>query len=117
VKWAQRISIVILAVIALVVIASAADNLYVAVQRKRQKRTMANIRDAATRHESGAPMGKLVDEWGTPMQIRIRGPHYAIRAAMSDRVFEHGLPRRMTFEFRDDIVFIDGNFRQFPNGI
>jgi ABC-type nickel/cobalt efflux system permease component RcnA len=117
VKWLQRISIAILAVIALAVIAFAVDDVYTAVQRKRQKQTMANIRDAATRHEAGAPIGKLVDEWGTPMQIRIRGSHYAIRAAMSDRIFEPGLPRRMTYKFSDDVVFIDGNFRQFPYGI
>lgn len=116
-KWLQRISIVILALIAVAFVVNGAAELQIAFQRKRQKQTMANMRSAATRHEAGAPMGKLVDEWGTPMQIRIRGPHYAIRAAMSDRIFEPGLPRRMTYEFSDDVVFIDGNFRQFPHGI
>lgn len=100
-----------------VFIVTAVQNLDIALQRSRQKRTMANIRAAATRHEARSPIGKLVDEWGTPMQVRIRGPHYAIRAAMSDRIFERGLPHRMTDNFNDDVVFIDGNFRQFPSGI
>ena len=97
--------------------AIAVPNIHTALQRARQKRTMASIRDAAQRHEAGKPLGNLIDAWGIPMQIRTRGRHYSIRAAMSDRRFESGIPRGVTHAMTEDVVFIDGNFRQYPGGL
>jgi hypothetical protein len=116
VKWAQRISIAILAVVAVLFIAFTSSKIAWDYRSHLQKRTMVNIRDAAIRHERGQPIGLLVDEWGTPMRVRTRGPHISIRAAMSDRTFESTMPHPATYEPGDDIVFLDGHFWQFPGG-
>lgn len=116
-KWFNRVvltaGVLALALIALIV----GTNLRESLQRSKQKQTMATMRDAGIRYEASLPIGDPVDAWGAPMQVRIRGGHYTIRAAMSDGVFEKSLPRRVTDNFADDVVFSDGVFLQFPGGL
>ena len=100
--------------------AVAVPNVLEALNRKRQKVTMAAMRAAATKFEAGQPFVPMRDDWGHPMRIRARGRHYSIRAAGRDGEFEQDVPLkriRTTTGFDADIVFLDGNFVQMPEGI
>jgi hypothetical protein len=105
----------VLAAVLIAVIA--VPNLYTAVQRSHQKLTMADMRDAAARHEQGQPIGALTDAWGHPMQVRIREGHYSIRAAMRDGKFQYIPLGKITSSWDADVVLVDGTFQQMPEGI
>src|SRR5687768_13230352 len=98
-------------------IAIAASNVYTALQRSYQKRTMADMRDAALRIEEGKPAGAVVDAWGHPMQVRVREGHYSIRAAMRDGKFERETLTGFTSSWDDDVVLSDGAFQRMPEGL
>jgi type II secretory pathway pseudopilin PulG len=61
-----------------------------------------------------------LDGWGTELDVRIDGESsfYIVRSAGSDRVFQKQ-PYRFgaTQDFREDILFSQGNFLQYPEGI
>ena len=116
----SRIDLIVIAGALGILAAIAIPNLYEAQQRSKQKRTMADMREAATRFENGEPFRTMRDAWGHPMRIRVRGKHYSIRAAMRDGRFEpEGRIQhlRMTTTFDDDVLFLGGNFVQMPEGI
>ena len=111
--------VIAVAVIGIPNLSIVVSNFRSALDRNRQKRTMASMRDAATRHEAGKTMGTLVDGWGHPMRVRIRGPHYSIRSAAAGGAFETGRPRGSVDpnDFTSDLLFADGEFLQLPGGI
>jgi hypothetical protein len=90
-----------------------------AVTRSRQKKTMAALRNAATAaEEAGHPVTiEAVDGWGNRVRYRVSAPHYELRAANADGRFESGRPRGPIVEGHEDIVYSDGVFTQFPDGI
>lgn len=130
--------------------AIAIPNFLTAMQRARQKRTMAEIRAVASAVEAYAqeenrfpevPMSELSsvlvpkyaqrlpthDGWG--MELRYECwpsgvcSNYAISSAGADRAFEHGsameygTDETKTTDFNDDILFSNGSFVQFPEGV
>lgn len=101
----------------LIAVAVAGMNLREALQRSRQKRTLANMSVAAAQIDAGVAPTNLLDGWERPMRFHRAGPHYSIRSAAADAKFETTPLRPYTREFRDDIVLADGAFAQFPEGI
>ena len=94
-------------------------NYYEALQRSKQQRTMAGMRDLAIRIEARQPYTITDDGWGHPMRVHVAGKHYAIRAASADGRFERTSIMKVTQikDFDADVVLVDGNFLQFPEGI
>jgi general secretion pathway protein G len=121
-----------------------------AMQRSRQKRTMADMRTIATASEAyatdknvyppAASVAELpstlvptyakgiatVDGWGTPLRYECwpagECTSYAIGSAGADKVFEHESLQEYasgtkTTHFNNDIVFVNGVFVQYPDGI
>ena len=137
------IAIAIIGILAAIAI----PNLLTAMQRAKQKRTMADIRTVATaldaygtEHEReefppgetvGALRGRLeptylkavpvIDGWETEMRytpLPQRG--YVIVSAGADKVFEAEpteYTRGITTNFDCDIVYANGEFVQYPEGV
>lgn len=138
--------LVVIAIIGILA-AIAIPNLLTAMQRSRQKRTMADIRSIvvaletyATDHErEGYPPGTTVEDlrshlqpkyipalpaidgWGTPLRytpLAERG--YVIVSAAADKTFE-AEPEQytpgVTQNFDCDIVFANGEFVQYPERV
>jgi hypothetical protein len=97
--------------------AIAGVNFHEAMQRSRQKHTLANMSVAAAQIDAGTAPTNLLDGWKRPMRFHRAGPHYSIRSAAADAKFETTPLRPYTRDFRDDIVLADGAFAQFPEGI
>lgn len=128
--------------------AIAIPNFLTAMQRAKQKRTMADMRTIATAleaygtdHENEEyPPGEYaaslaphlqptyvkalpgVDGWETGIRYTpLPGRGYMIRSAGGDKVFEHESPdeysRGATSHFDCDIVFVNGEFLQYPEGV
>lgn len=130
--------------------AIAIPNMLTAMQRSRQKRTMADIRSVATAVETFAtdnnryprvddmdalepllvpkyiPRLPKNDGWGTPMKygcLEEADPcrTYVIASAGKDKLFEHQSLGEYTpgptTRFDRDIVFSNGNFLQYPEGL
>ena len=125
--------------------AIAIPNLLTAQQRSRQKRTIADMRSLGTMVEAYAtdhnkyPEASSVEElrpllaeygtppaldgWGTPLKYQtIDGRAYAIGSAGADKTFEREslaeyTPDTATSKFDADIVFVDGTFVQYPEGV
>lgn len=159
---ASSTSIVVIVVIVVVLVgvaivgilaAIAIPNLLTAMQRSKQKRTMADIRSVATAVEAYATdhkqypnaidvsglSGELtptyirmlpaVDGWGHPLHYDAwvsQGTvldSYAIGSGAKDGVFLHQSLRDYlahpgrTQNFNDDIVYSNGSFVQYPEGI
>lgn len=93
------------------------NNLDLAIQRSRQKRTMANMRDAAHAYEEGQPLRAMRDGWGTPIRTHVKGNRYSIISAGSDRIFEMKNPQGQVRGLERDLIFMDGNFVQMPEGL
>jgi hypothetical protein len=89
------------------------------INRSKQKRTMHEMRLAAERFEKGGTIGAPRDAWDHPMRVRVSGRHYSIRAAARDGRFETGEPAGPvgSDDYNRDIVFVDGTYRQVPEGI
>jgi len=130
-----------------IVAAIAIPNFLTALQRSRQKRTMADMRSLATALEayatttnqypqgtSAAELGPVltptyikavptVDGWGTPLAYERRAPgEYALASAGADKQFERGAlheysPGTATQNFDCDLVFANGSFVQYPEGV
>ena len=132
-----------------------------ALQRSRQKRTMADMRSLATALEARAqdrksftmgtprrmPAGMAhvvphaqveralvpvyatrvprLDAWGTPLGVYVggydaegRAQHYVIRSFGSDRRADRSrYTHAVNTTFHEDLVFTDGNFFRYPEGI
>lgn len=151
---AVTIVIVVLAVVLVVVAimgifaAIAIPNLLTAMQRSKQKRTMADIRTVATAVEAYATDNKKypddvekvvptyikvlprVDGWGHPIRYLCWNSEggtdctsYAIGSAGKDGQFEHDDLKEYlnsggaTTNFNADIVYSDGKFIEYPQGM
>ena len=100
------------------------SNTYVAIERGKQKRTMAGIRawsEAIEDHYVGkaAPSRKLarMDGWDRPYIIRTTANHYSIRSLARDGKSNPLIVPGGIANFDCDIVYADGSFVQFPEGL
>lgn len=129
-----------------IVAAIAIPNTLTAMQRSRQKRTMADMRSIATALESYATdndrypeatsVGDLapvlapkyiaivptLDGWGTPLRYEGTPREYAIASGGADKRLDKGAlrdytPGTATQHFDCDIVFANGSFVQYPEGV
>lgn len=121
---ARVFRIALITCVALVVIGVVVTMAYVfapqflrALNLSRQNKTMVLMRDAAVVLEHGKPVGVLYDAWGYPLQVRVAGKHYSIRSAGSDGRFENTAPRGAIEGFEADLVFSEGAFVQYAEGI
>jgi general secretion pathway protein G len=124
--------------------AIAIPNLLNAIQRGKQKRTMADMRTIATAIEAHGtdhnafPTATSVDElipalvptyaqslptkdaWEHPFDVSTTGLTYTLRSAGKDERYEVDDPalytRGATTSFADDLVFSNGEFVRYPEG-
>lgn len=140
------IELLIVVAIIGIIAAVAIPNLLDAIERGRQKRTMADIRTVATAveayaidHSQPPPYGKTVlegavaedlevshveacpitDGWDQPLYYVSEDPdHYTIGSGGADRsVPDLTLNDGITHSTDADIVFSNGMFQQWPEGI
>lgn len=130
--------------------AIAIPNMMTAMQRAKQKRTMADMRSVATALEAYGtdkneyPQARTLDElssalaptyvrevprldgWETELRYECWGEekctNYALGAAGADKLWENEslqqyTPETKTGDFDCDIVFANGNFVQYPEGV
>lgn len=126
--------LVIVAVIGILA-AIAVPNLLTAMQRSKQKRTMADMRSIGTAVESYrvdnddkvppstselAPKYlkavPAVDGWGTPLRYETTTAGYTIASAGADKQFEDAPAGGVTSSFDCDLIFSNGQFLQYPGG-
>src|SRR3954462_9943766 len=144
--------LIVLAIIG-ILSAIAIPNLLTAMQRSKQKRTMADVRTVATAIEAygtdnnGYPQATSIealepilqpkyvttmpriDGWAHPLMYFCyetkegRWTGYVIGSGGQDGMFEHSNPRDYvesprggTTNFRDDIIFSNGQFIEYPEG-
>lgn len=116
-------------------------NLFDAVDRGKQKRTMQDMRTMAEtievylRDHPGTGSARSVrqlnewlgttfsetDQWCGDYVVRWNGSHYLIRSLGKDGVRDPGQSDEnptpgVTVRFNDDIVFVDGQFWRYPAG-
>ena len=136
----RRMIILVAAVVLVLLGVLVWKNLSQAMDRSRQKRTMAGMRDWAAaleslpkRHRAGAAWSggwssdlavvaarqklPVVDGWGRPYRITTKGREYRIQSAARDGKFEHPLRGGVTTSFDADIAWANGTFFQYPEGI
>jgi type II secretory pathway pseudopilin PulG len=120
--------------------ACALPNLYTAMQRSKQKQSLATMRDWSTAAEAYAvkngtyprpgyngPVSALapllsknlpaVDGWGHPILYHASKNHYALRSTARDGINDHRLTYAATTDFNDDVLYADGTFIRAPEGI
>lgn len=140
----------VLVAIAGILAAIAIPNFLTAMQRAKQKRSMADMRSIGTAVESYATdkdafpeatyatelsstlvptymrQVPAVDGWGTAFRYECwpRGgcQNYAIVSAGADKAFEHDSAQEYTADtktadFDNDIVYANGRFAQYPEGV
>ena len=79
---------------------------------------MATIRDWAVALEGATGVNpKIKDGWGNPIRVQLDRRRYVITSAGRDGLFQKVIKTGPTMSFDDDIVFADGLFIQFPEGI
>ena len=134
---------VILAILAIpamgIVAAIAIPNVVTAIQRSKQKYTMAQMRsiggqiEAHARANGSYPQNagdldlRITDGWENPMRYEcIAGPDkpcagYGLVSAGKDGEFEHDTLDEYSYDrtsrFDCDIVFANGSFVQYPEGV
>lgn len=130
---------VVLAVLAIpiagILAAIAIPNMLTAMQRSRQKRTMADIRvialeverQAVSNNAYPATIDAKVDGWGHPLRYECIAADenpcggYAITSAGKDGRFEHDsaqeYPSGGVSDFDCDIVYANASFVQYPEGV
>ena len=113
----DRFALRVLAVLAVLFAAIAIPNFYTAMQRSKQKRTMATVRNIAVLIEEGKTVTPGKDGWGHRLRIHQTRRHYTIRAAAADGRFDSTPPRGGTTDFDSDVVYSNGGFTQHPEGI
>jgi len=113
-----------------IVAAIAIPNLLTAMQRAKQKRTMADMRAISTQVEmykesnnklpdSIASFKYTKDGWGKELRYKTDGEHYWVVSAAKDGVFEtdpENYPQKTTTNFDADIVLRDNEWVQAPEG-
>lgn len=139
--------LLLLVAIAGILAAIAIPNFLTALQRSRQKRSMADLRSIAVAAESYATdenrypepaelSSALVpkylaalptrDGWETELRYECwpagACQNYALASAGADKTFEHESlqeygPDTKTTDFDNDIVFSKGSFVQYPEGV
>jgi type II secretory pathway pseudopilin PulG len=118
----------------------AVPNLYTAIQRSKQKRTYATLRDwglsvdayQSTHGHYPRPgyygsiagltpliSGKLpvVDGWGYPLIYHASKSHYAIRSTARDGINDRRVDPGLTKRLDDDLLYADGGFVRVMDGI
>jgi len=125
-----------------IIVAIAVPNLISAMQRARQKRTMADMRAVCegiemyhvdmshfpvyTTVNAEALAGDLViymkrfnsrDGWNTSFSYVSNGRNYTVSSHGSDRYLDDDFIGGPTTDYRNDIVFSDGVFVQWPEGV
>jgi general secretion pathway protein G len=128
---------VVIALVAIVVIigfigilaAIAIPNLLTAMQRAKQKRTMADIRTMASSVEEYKAANNrppesiqiMKDGWGNNVRYASDGTNYWIVSGGKDGKFEEAeawhYKEGSTTNFDCDIVLSNGDFRQYPEGV
>ena len=137
------IELLIVVAIIGIIAAIAIPNLLNAIQRGKQKRTMADIRSVGTANESySIDNNQYVDEadlaaaapfleptyikklpqkdgWSTQLGYSSTAAEYVITSYGKDKTIAGGgavAPNGGTTDFRDDIMFDTGGFTEFPEG-
>jgi hypothetical protein len=108
----------------------AISNLFGAMDRSRQKWTMAQLRALGRPYEQRRQAGTLthsrdvgpLDAWGQPILIATKPDHYVLVSCgeCGDQPEHSDLfmyPPGPTSSFESDIVYSDGNFVAYPEGI
>ena len=150
-KGFTLIELLIVVAIIGIIAAIAIPNLLNAINRSRQKRTMADIRTCGTAAEAYAvdwsfypnnndtdeaiitTWGPLIapiyvkktpqaDGWRNPIYVRSQSRFYTIGSGGRDKVFESDLgsslyDRVPTNDMDCDIVYSNGTFRSYPEGV
>jgi hypothetical protein len=121
----RRLHIIAPLVLVTVCAVFAIPNLYTALQRAKQKRSMSALRDLGVaidnyaKHGTFPPAGYhgwVVDGWNHPILYHASAKHYVLRSTGRDGR-DDGFFDGVTTSFDDDIVFGDEVFRRFPSGV
>ena len=135
----------VVAAIALAIAAVALPNLHEAMQRSKEKRTMADMRLIATAWEARAEHDKTysigrssrvtfaelrralepkyvshlprADGWGNPFELTAAGNEYSIRSWGSDHRRDERLVEGAHTDFARDVVYSNGVFVAHPEGL
>ncbi len=112
------------------ILAVALRDVFGTYERARQKLAMAQIRDLAAPYEDKRQSGELkpslvdgpLDPWGHPFRIVVTTQRYVIVSCSEcggafDRSDPFTYPSGATTSFNSDIVFSDGVFIAYPEGV
>jgi type II secretory pathway pseudopilin PulG len=115
----KHLGVVILILVAALFSSVAIPNFLIALNRSRQKRTMATLRDWGQAFESASHRHPPdVDGWDHPLRIT-RGAKggYTIRSAGRDGKFDAVIHPGATSSFDADLVYANGSFIVWPEGV